>query len=342
MKFYEITIRPMSGFGTSLKGDTLFGHFCWQVAYNPSLVDGGLEQALSVYDHSPFAIFSSVFPKFEKENTHYILKRPDIPLAWMFPMDESSRENHYKNIKEYKTRKWMVLDAGLKIDLANPRFLNDKQLFKEAVSVITPETWKIMEETGVSEFVSHFAQPHNTINRLTQTTGAGEFAPYAKENLYYYPETELALFVLLDETMIHIDRLIEGLENIGRFGFGRDASIGLGRFEICESDEIKAPDIGDANACYSLAPCVPEKDMFEKVYFSPFVRYGKHGDRLANAGNPFKNPVIMADEGAVFIPKSRSVFDKPYIGRAVTGVSKAEPGSVVQGYTPYLPLRLEH
>ena len=50
----------------------------------------------------------------------------------------------------------------------------------------------------------------------------------------------------------------------------------------------------------------------------------------------------MADEGAVFIPNDKGVFDKPYIGRAVTGVSKAEPSSVVQGYAPYLPLKLEH
>ena len=342
MKFHEIIIRPLSGFGTSLKGDTLFGHFCWQVAYNPSLIEGGLEQALSVYDHSPFAIFSSVFPIFKKEKTYYIFKRPEIPLSWMFPMDESSREEHYKNIKAYKMQKWMLLDSGMIIDLANSRFLNDRQLFEEAVSVTTAETWKIMEGTGVSNFISHFSQPHNTINRLTQTTGAGDFAPYAKENFFYYPEAELALFVLLDENMIHIDRIIEGLKNIGRFGFGRDASIGLGRFEICKSNEIKIPDNGDANACYSLAPCVPEKDRFEKIYFSPFIRYGKHGDRLANADNPFKNPVIMADEAAVLIPKNRSIFDKPYIGRAVTGVSKAEPGSIVQGYTPYLPLRLEH
>jgi CRISPR-associated protein Csm4 len=342
LKFYEITIRPLSGFGTSLKGDTIFGHFCWQVAYHPSMVNGGLEQALAVYDHSPFAIFSSVFPKFEKEKTHYIFKRPDIPLSWMFPMGGKCREDHYKNVKEYKMRKWMVLDTGLKIDFTEIRFLNDIQILKEAVSITTPETQKVLEESGASDFIIHLSQPHNSINRLTGSTGAGDFAPYAKENLYYYPETELALFVLLDDNMTNINLLIEGLEKIGRFGFGRDASIGLGRFEICGSDEIKFPDIGDANACYSLAPCVPEKDRFEKTYFSPFIRYGKHGDRLANAGNPFKNPVIMTDEGAVFIPKNRSVFDKPYIGRAVTDVSKAEAGCVVQGYAPYLPLRLEH
>ncbi|MBW1800287.1 MAG: hypothetical protein JRJ85_06105 [Deltaproteobacteria bacterium] len=260
----------------------------------------------------------------------------------MFSLDECSREDFYKKLKEYKMRKWMVLDEEMKIDLSNSIFLKDEQLLEEAVSRTIRETWERSDKTGSQHFIRHLTQPHNTINRLTGTTGTGDFAPYMKENLYYYPETELSLFVLLDENMTNIEHIMEGLGNIGRFGFGRDASIGLGRFEICDSDEIEIMDSKDANACYSLAPCVPEKDMFERIYFSPFIRFGKHGDRLANAGNPFKNPVIMADEASVFIPKTRNVFEKPYIGSAVTGVSNVEPQSVVQGYTPYIPFRLEH
>ena len=49
MKLYDVTIHPLSAFGTPLKGDTLFGQFCWQVAYDPGLVDGGLEKNLDRY-----------------------------------------------------------------------------------------------------------------------------------------------------------------------------------------------------------------------------------------------------------------------------------------------------
>jgi hypothetical protein len=50
----------------------------------------------------------------------------------------------------------------------------------------------------------------------------------------------------------------------------------------------------------------------------------------------------MADEGAVFIPKNRDVFQKPYIGRAVLNTSMIKEHTVVhQGYAPYLPFRLE-
>jgi hypothetical protein len=49
----------------------------------------------------------------------------------------------------------------------------------------------------------------------------------------------------------------------------------------------------------------------------------------------------MADEGAVFVAATGAAFDKPYIGSAVRGVSKAIPGAVTQGYSLYIPVRME-
>ena len=332
MKFYEITIRPLSAFGTSLKGDTIFGHFCWQVAYEPSLVNGGLEKALSQYSEKPFAVFSSAYPRFEKETVGYLLKRPDLPLSWLFPMDKESRDQRYESIKERKKQRWMLLEQGLKIDISNIRLLSDANLVDESRRGSDPMV--------SGDFLAKFLQPHNTINRLTDTTGTGEFAPYSVEGQYYLHQTELVLFVLIDEDMISIDGIIAGLDKIGRFGFGKDASTGMGRFEILDHDELPIPETKDANACYTLAPCVP--DNCKQLYFTPFIRYGKHGDRLATAVNPFKNPVVMADEGAVLFPDQKDSFCKPYIGRAVFNVSKAQPEAVVQGFSPYLPMKLEH
>lgn len=332
MKLYEIIIRPVSGFGTFLKGDTLFGHFCWQVAYDPGLVEGGLEEALAVYNRKPFAVFSSAFPRFKKDKKYYVLPRPDIPLSWLFPGGDMSREERYKSIKDFKSRRWMYLSEGLVLELSRTEFLDDTRVAADAMSLATPERMQI---------ISLFTQQHNAINRLTQTTGGGDFAPFLTLTSFYYLEAELAIFVLIDEQMTDIERVVSGLKSIGRFGFGRDASTGLGRFEVCESEEVERAVPVGANAVYTLAPCVPEKAVFQKTYFSPFVRFGKHGDRLATAGNPFKNPVVMADEGAVLIPEDNAVLEKGYVGTAVSGVSKAEPRSVVQGYAPCLPFRME-
>jgi len=276
---------------------------------------------------------------FELFSYVYSLK-PLSPVS-IFP------EERNKIQKDDATQKYKKLFDGFTHNLKILRHKNEnlalwfdhfESLIMIYTSVISAARVKAVE---YESFISHLSQSHNTINRLTQTTGDDNFAPYTKENIYYYPETKLVLFVLIDENITDIDQIRKGLENIGKFGFGRDASIGLGRFAVCESNEINVAVPKDANACYLLAPCVPEKDRFERMYFTPFIRFGKHEDRLANAGNPFKNPVVMADEGAVFISKNKGVFDKPY-GRAVTGVSKAEPSSVVQGYAPYLPLKLEH
>ncbi len=49
----------------------------------------------------------------------------------------------------------------------------------------------------------------------------------------------------------------------------------------------------------------------------------------------------MADEGAVFVPADRSVFDKPYIGSPVHDISKADNKTVMQGYSLYIPVKVE-
>jgi len=50
----------------------------------------------------------------------------------------------------------------------------------------------------------------------------------------------------------------------------------------------------------------------------------------------------MTDEGAVFIPADRNVFSKPYLGCAAFNVSKVLSGAVTQGYSFYLPFKLEN
>ncbi|MCI4462918.1 MAG: hypothetical protein JHC30_01955 [Caldisericum sp.] len=54
MKTYQIIIKPLTGFGTPLKGDTLFGHICWQIYYDKDLVGKDLETLLSDYLKNPF------------------------------------------------------------------------------------------------------------------------------------------------------------------------------------------------------------------------------------------------------------------------------------------------
>lgn len=345
MKVYEITIKPLSAFGTPLKGDTIFGHFCWQIAYDRTLLGKSLDELLTNYHSRPFAIFSSAYPRFcsETNSSFYAMKTPPLPLHQLFELPHEKREVIDKR-KEYKAKQWMILkENGGFLSFKELDLLNDRELLKEMKAGLTPETRKQVRKGGASDYITQFSQSHNTINRLTGTTGEGPFAPFQVDQQRYFPETELAIFVGIDETVVKIEQVKNGLERIGEFGFGKDASTGLGRFELAEDDEIDLAALGSnpPNACYTLSPSVPEKDVFNEFFFTPFTRYGRHGDILARSSNPFKNPVIMADEGAVLIPKSMDAFSSPFIGTAVTNLSKAEPGTVAQGYSLYIPVSVE-
>lgn len=343
MQLYEITIRPQSGLGTPLKGDTLFGHFCWQAAYDPSLLKGGLDNLLADYSQNPAVIFSSAFPKVERDGVvYYALKRPALPAAY-FPLSlGEDKVQVLKARKEQKQKRWLLVAADLHLDFSPARLASDQDLLTWLVSPTArrlPHSWPQRLQTAA--YTTELAQPHNTINRLSGTTGEGMFAPYTQEIMYYYPGAELAIFVLLEESVTDIQRLRLALERIGQWGFGKDASIGQGRFQVVSTQKLAWPQNNQANAAYTLAPCVPPAQGFIGSCSLPFVRFGKHGDIYARSGQPFKNPVLMAAAGAVFWPQDRSFFNKPYLGTAVTGISKTCPTAVMQGYAPYLPCNVE-
>jgi CRISPR-associated protein Csm4 len=344
VKVYEVTLKPLTGFATPLKGDTIFGQFCWQVAYDEKLFGTTLTEFLTTYHENPFVVFSSAFPKFCKGSSYqYALPTPAMPIDTLFelPVDTCSR---VRKLKDLKAKRWMILPEGKRFSsFKELSFYDDRQLLDIARSTVSDEVLKRLRRSGSSSFAASCSQPHNSINRLTGTTGEGGFAPFSVDQQVFPPETELALFVGFDEKRLNIEQIKIGLERIGETGFGKDASTGLGRFQLGEDSKIDLANMGSdlPNACYTLATCVPEKDIYAQMFFFPFTRFGRHGDVLAKSGNPFKNPVIMADEGAVFAPRTPEVFRKPYIGTAIRGISKAELGTVTQGYALYLPVKVE-
>ena len=333
MKLCIITIKPEGAFGAPLKGDALFGQFCWQAAHDSDLLSGGLDRWVDEYDQRPFAVFSSAAPYYDQDGRdRYALKRPDLPLNFLLPPEKRSRKDRFDFGKEMKSRKWIEADADLKFDPIHPVYLTEKELLHK----IAPDT-----EYQADAFIRRERRSRNSINRLTGTTGEAPFSPYAVDTFWYPPGAELAVFVLVDEEALDPERLEAGLQRIGDFGFGRDASTGLGRFCVTGAESCDPPSLSEANAMYTLAPSAPVKGAMVQSYYTPFVRFGRHGDRLAVSKNPFKNPVLMADEGAVFVPREFSAFEKPYLGRAIGNVSLADPRTVVQGYSPYIPIRLE-
>lgn len=346
MKTLEITIKPISGFGTPLKGDTLFGHICWQAAYDDKLFGKSIDELLADYASNPFLIVSSAYPRLEGCR---IFKRPDLPLDNLFNFEELSKADKISKRKEYKAKKWMLIKERINSLNDNDLYFSDKELLERTIKTAPEYTQRLIRKKGVKSFTTDYSQSHNTINRLTGTTGEGAFAPYAVEQSVYAPGSELVVFAGIAEGFTP-EHLKMAIQRIGETGFGKDASTGLGKFSISNCHEIDLASIGSSNpnACYTLSPCVPEKNAYTDMFFSPFTRFGRHGDVLAKSKNPFKNPVIMAEEGAILLPHfdkggmgGFDVLNKPYIGTAVKDVSLSEPNAVTQGFSLYIPVRME-
>lgn len=344
MAIYKIIIEPVSVFGTPLKGDTIFGHFCWQAAQYFDLLNGGLDHWIEQYPERPCAVFSSAWPIItENGKATYALKRPDVPASMLETANaSSSRRKRIENRKKNKKKKWLLVGKDLRPLLLEDRLISDDELFERYLAerpLEEQQQFRLLSKKQ-KKIMSIAEQQHNTINRLTMTTGKGIFAPYVMENFHFPPGMELAIFAFIDEEATDMNRLRQAFERIGQWGFGRDASTGLGRFQVIDCHEVDWPKMQPDQACYTLSPCVPQKDAFREYYFTPFTRFGRHGAELVLTGKPFKNPISMADEGAVFYPADQSIFKKPYIGRALTNLSKAEPKTVAQGYSIYLPLSI--
>ena len=115
----------------------------------------------------------------------------------------------------------------------------------------------------------------------------------------------------------------------------------MGKFTIDSFQEYTLPAQASANACLTLAPCAPQGLGFDSQhsYYQLFTRFGRHGDiAVHQEGKPFKNPLLLAQTGAVFktlLPQSG------FIGQGVGGqgeLSKTLAATIHQGYAPVLAI----
>jgi len=125
-----------------------------------------------------------------------------------------------------------------------------------------------------------YSQPHNTINRMTGTTGTDEFTPYTMAQHWFAPGLHLDLYIAIDSERLSMEEAGQLLQDVGRMGYGRDASIGLGKFDVKDIVSRDWPAQENANAVMTLAPCAPQGQGFDdqKSWYQPFTRFGRHGD----------------------------------------------------------------
>lgn len=328
MKTYQITLNLQSAFATPLKGDTLFGQLCWAIRNRQG--EDVLNECLEGYtDNQPFAVVSDAFPE-------GYLPLPKLPSSFYQLPEGEDR-------KAVKKRTWLP-----ETELQKP--LNDWLCHAVNAKAIVCRTNLPCIVCGsdahiatkhTSSLSEKHPRPHNTINRQTNTTGEGGFAPYSIEQEWFIPGLRWIVYILLDTDRLSMEECLQCLEDIGSFGYGKDASIGMGKFKIESFQEQVLPAQNGANACLTLAPCAPQNLGFETKgsFYQLFTRFGRHGDMAVHQeGKPFKNPVLLAQTAAVFAttpPKSG------FIGQGIGGngeLSKTLSATVHQGYAPVIAI----
>jgi len=216
------------------------------------------------------------------------LPKPTLPLD-SFGVDDSEK-------KEFRKKNWIKIE-----NLQNGKFE--------------------FEEFG---FFSNYMNVRNSINRKTfSTDDSGVFAPYSLEEMRFLKQP--VCYVLYNENYFDEKKILEVFEKMGKYGFGKKATIGKGQFRV----EIENYSFKDINSKYyiSLSPSFPTK----KAYYNTFNRFGKY----SYSNTPFKNPTILADTGAVIISDKKI----EYIGKSLdNGIEKT---SFIQGYSILIPFEFD-
>ena len=303
MKLYKITLRPQSAFMTPLKGDTLFGQLCWQI--RESHGNDFLEQLLEGYtDQRPFAVISDAFP-------HNSLPMPSVP------MHIKTSQSALSQIKKLKKIKYVSIE---KLQQPLSQWLNEDTIDANGQAI-------------------PFQRMHNSINRLTNSTTGDAFSPFTLNKYAYTAGTLIDCYVALDEERLQLQAFEKMVETIGLIGFGRKANTGHGKFSVQSLNSVE-PHHPHANAYLTLAPArvIPQGWIAEKSFYQLFTRFGRHGIQLVHQ-QPFKQPVMMMDTGALLTPYSYQ--NVPFIGMGLKGVSKVQPNAVQQAYSPIIGIQLD-
>ena len=337
MKRLTFTLTPKTAFATPLHGDTLFGQCCWAILHLHG--ETKLTELLAGYtDNKPFMVVSDALPQ-------GFIARPSLPAELLgFNSDDA------KNRKEQKKAKWFpesVLAMPLKQWADEAK--TDTEMLETFLSADEKREYNRKNQKP-RYLISDEPQDHNSLNRLTGTTGgeAGSFAPFQRQTFWYHPNVKLTLLVELDESCFSEQALLEVLKWVGLTGYGKEASCGLGKFQIELAELSALQTVANPNAWLTLAACAPQGLSWkpEHCYYQTFTRFGRHGDKAVHQGSPFKNPILMAAPFAVLKPNEMT--EQSFTGQGLGGkgldglgvISKTITETVHQGYAPVLPVLL--
>ena len=308
MRDYRITLSVPSGFITPWHADTVFGHLCWVAERHGGFKTfSGAAGLIEPYrTGKPPLILSDGFP------AGYLPAPANLRTLFEKGNSTSLDSAGYTKLKTLKKLEFLTLEQFAQYRLGQTFDFADK-IDKRQISAVTL---------------------HNSINRITNTTGDGGSLFELEERfvsggmLDIYARCEIGF---KDDLCCLFDLFALG-------GFGKKRSSGKGAFSVTAIEPFDGFSITNdaANGFISISHFIPAAGDPTQGAYRTMVKYGKMGEEKAFGGNPFKKPLLMLKPGAVF--QTGSV--KPYYGRLVENIAAGDPNVVQYGYAFAVPLFL--
>jgi len=303
MQTYQITIKVPSGFVTPWHADTVFGHLCWVAERHDCFKRfSGAAGLIELFRGSdPPFILSDGFPG-------GLLPAP-VTLKNLYRRAENGEVDvaQYDLMKRAKKAAYITIEEFLSFQQGNVPALSD---FDQ------------------KDFVTATVL-HNTISRITNTTGSQGSLYESDEK--YAANGEIQIYIKIKDGFEDDVRLL--FNKFAQGSYGAKKSTGKGTFSIKSFISFSAFDskVGNKDRKHevcgfiTLSHFVPAKDDPTEGAYKTMIKYGKLGEEKTFCGQPFKKPLIMLKPSAVF--RTNSI--RPYYGMLLENISDAEP-SVVQ------------
>lgn len=282
MALFRVTLRLTSPLGGELVSGTLFGQLCWTLRER----DGEAALVEWLADRDRLWALSDGFPA-------DLLPRPVVPPAPpVADPDLADQRKTEKKRAHIRRSGFLAVRAALSAEAMGPHLV------------------------GVVDRGARFA--HNAIDRRTGSTPETAGLYFVHEDWSFSPPTGDRLRPLREgavepgalrdiyvEAPDDAERMIAAVfTDLGDTGFGRDASLGRGRWSdvvVVRDRELEASPVGPgAQRLISLSRGSAEdlRDLRCKLV----AHYGKAGPQIAvGAGaSPFKKPLLLTTPGATF------------------------------------------
>jgi len=287
-------IRIESALGSPLRSDTLSGQILW--AYREKHGEPALEELLlEVKDGNLPFVLSDGFPTGHLPVPTF----PPIPRKWFHALaNKHCGGDLFQTLQLQKSRKNELAHIPLEYWSGLRSNASLYALLDDWLPKVPKASW---DQRSIAEM-------HNVIDRFQNTT-LSQGGIFTAENTWMElssadpsgSQSKKMLMDLYAQVRPDFQAEFDGLlEQIGKTGYGRDASIGLGQLRIERSEDVSnLLDCQGANRWLNLSTlATTDGTSMRDGYYKIRSKFGKVWSGFGDNA-PFKKPILILEAGSI-------------------------------------------